>query len=215
MYLLYKENTCYDNVKKGNTSVEVNYAETDLRYNNFIHSFNLYSTISKTLFSTTGGDDNKLVIYDMRQDQRVTCKSHDAGVTSLKCSKNANTLASGSYDEVLRLWDKRNWKYALEEIKLGGGVWRIKWNPNSQYILAACMHAGFKLINFSTSATGSSMSTEFTYSKHDSLAYGCDWCLSDMLHDTIGRNRKLKDTKGLIATCSFYDSKLSLWLLCS
>ena len=34
------------------------------------------------------------------------------------------------------------------EICLGGGVWKLKWEPDSgRYLLAASMHSGFHLID--------------------------------------------------------------------
>ncbi|XP_071444424.1 diphthine methyltransferase [Hetaerina americana] len=167
----------------------------------------------------SGGDDCQLAMYDLRQKCQIINlkKEHNAGVTALSCYMKHNILASGSYDEILRLWDKRNWKAPLSEINLGGGVWKIKWCPKSDeemqnYLLVACMHAGFKLIDCTKAWEGKSMIESLTYSDHDSLAYGCDWSHSQSLLQHVSNN----DVKGinfrsLIASCSFYDSKLCLW----
>ena len=54
-----------------------------------------------------------------------------------------------SYDESLCVWDTRYFtKGPVTSCSLGGGVWRLKYHPTKpNYVLAACMHAGFQLIN--------------------------------------------------------------------
>ena len=55
-----------------------------------------------------------------------------------------------SYDENLRIWDRRRLYSPLTEIGVGGGVWKLKWHPNAalqQYLLCACMHNGFTVVN--------------------------------------------------------------------
>ncbi|PSN46316.1 Diphthine methyltransferase [Blattella germanica] len=115
----------------------------------------------------------------------------DGGVTSLHSNLLKEfVLASGSYDENLRLWDTRNTKQPLSCLSLGGGVWRLKWDPYKwQHLLAACMHGGFCIVNDKPNIVT-------TYTEHESLAYGADWCADP--------------TSKLVATCSFYDHKLCL-----
>ncbi|CAK9834201.1 Diphthine methyltransferase [Anthophora retusa] len=74
---------------------------------------------------------------------------HGAGVTSIHSNVTREfLLSSGSYDEMLRLWDTRNFKQPISEINLGGGIWRLKWDPFLQrYLLAACMYGGFRIID--------------------------------------------------------------------
>ena len=120
-----------------------------------------------------------------------------------------------SYDGFIRLYDARKPLIPLTELDMGGGVWRIKWHPEEQRnrdLLAACMHAGFKICRFSSDITAS---REFgpdrrvvngghiikTFDKHESLAYGVDWSYS-------GRDESGDTT---IASCSFYDHALHIW----
>lgn len=103
-----------------------------------------------------------------------------------------------SYDERLLLWDKRQMKTWTSETPLGGGVWKLKWEPNDgRHLLAATMHNGFHII-------GSIASTPHivaSYEEHSSLAYGCDWS------HLPSRSPSVK----MIATCSFYDHSLHVW----
>ena len=89
------------------------------------------------------------------------------------------------------------------EICLGGGVWKLKWEPNSgRYLLAASMHNGFHLIDCGRSSEQDSIEPKIvaSYKEHSSLAYGCDW------------SRQLSPTgRRTIATCSFYDHSLQVW----
>jgi WD40 repeat protein len=49
-------------------------------------------------------------------------------VTSIQWDPNdSNIVATGSYDEFLRIWDERNLSKPIQEFACGGGVWRIKW----------------------------------------------------------------------------------------
>ena len=53
-----------------------------------------------------------------------------------------------SYDEHLLVWDTRQMKSPTQEVGLGGGVWRVKWEPNTaRYILTATMYNGFHVLD--------------------------------------------------------------------
>ncbi|XP_043500886.1 diphthine methyltransferase [Polistes fuscatus] len=160
----------------------------------------------------TGGDDCKFQRFDIRTGNKptMTNRIHTAGVTSIHSNVDKeHILASGSYDEILRLWDTRNFKRPISETNLHGGIWRLKWDPFARrFLLAACMYGGFKVIDCQNTETPSIVDE---YNNHESLSYGCDWsflsrqCISER---AIFQNNE-KNLR-LVSTCTFYDHNLKL-----
>ncbi|XP_015590736.1 diphthine methyltransferase isoform X2 [Cephus cinctus] len=155
----------------------------------------------------TGGDDSTFLRFDLRMSPKPVSinRSHHTGVTSLHCNSSKEfSLASGSYDETLRLWDTRNIARPLSELNLGGGIWRLKWDPFfKDYLLAACMYDGFKIINCQQSSNPVIIAQ---YMEHKNISYGCDWSFSTSEEFSPDSSKNL----ALIATCSFYDHILHL-----
>lgn len=53
-----------------------------------------------------------------------------------------------SYDERVIFWDQRSMRKALDEVKVGGGVWRVKWEPQgATEVVVAAMHGGFHVLD--------------------------------------------------------------------
>jgi diphthamide biosynthesis protein 7 len=101
---------------------------------------------------------------------------------------------------------------------LGGGVWRLKWDPHGcQRIVTACMHAGFCVLDYTDKTKPPSIVA--TYKEHQSLAYGSDWChllgeeaiiyVKDQVLQADGAAQDLR----IVASCSFYDHKLCVSFL--
>ena len=148
--------------------------------------FNYYD--SNIVYS--GGDDSLFRIWDVRSLSCITNKSHQAGVTAISHHPRQEfVLATGSYNESIRIWDTRTMKSPLKEQTTGGGVWRIKWHPEQDLMLAACMYNGFHVFDQDLNLIQSN-------NNHESIAYGADWSYKDL---------------GLIGTCSFYDHLFTLW----
>lgn len=113
---------------------------------------------------------------------------------------------SPSYDEKVRLFDTRKPLRPLQEAHVGGGAWRVKWHPSGDRqddLLVACMHDGFKVIQFDPGfpdiANGGSKVLR-RFDEHGSLAYGVDWSFVPGGENT-----------SLVASCSFYDHTLHVW----
>ena len=53
-----------------------------------------------------------------------------------------------SYDEHLLVWDGRQMKQPLADLRVGGGVWRVKWHPrHARLILTATMYNGYHVVD--------------------------------------------------------------------
>ena len=150
----------------------------------------------------TGGDDSKFRGFDIRcspESPVFVNKSHMSGVTSIQSSiHHEHYIANGSYDEIVNIWDNRKMKTSLATINVGGGVWRVKWEPFGKlFLLTACMHNGFHVIDVQN-VDNSKLELYTSFLDHESLAYGCDWC-----YDI--------NEKYLVASASFYDHLLCVW----
>ncbi|KAF2358134.1 WD40-repeat-containing domain [Trinorchestia longiramus] len=191
---------------KGYLSVyELNSSSLKLLHQGNCHSFEAWITAFSyrnpdTVYS--GGDDCKFKGYDLRiglEVQSFVCGVHESGVTS--CHSNDlqdHLVVTGSYDEVVRVWDDRQWRRPVSEVRVGGGVWRLKWRPgDARCLLAACMYNHFQIIN--VSAAGSSADVAAKY-EHSSLAYGADWCWRDQSPRTL-------------VAASFYDRTVSIFTI--
>ncbi|XP_058125422.1 diphthine methyltransferase [Anopheles ziemanni] len=150
----------------------------------------------------SGGDDTFLCAYDIRCPKepvlKTKNKSHTAGVTSLLSPKHKDhALLTGSYDEMIRIFDDRQLKHNVAEHGLNGGVWRLRSNPQGhpERILCACMYHNFSVVELTTNGTFELIGE---YGEHESICYGCDW----------QRIESKENVRNIIATCSFYDHKL-------
>ncbi|KAI9220438.1 WD40-repeat-containing domain protein [Blastocladiella britannica] len=157
-----------------------------------------------TLYS--GADDAAFCSWDVRVDPSATgptsrnTRAHGAGVCAVACSPYDEwTVCTGSYDDSLRIWDKRTLgprAQPLHTLEMGGGVWRLKWGSgaNRNRIAVAGMYAGFFVVDLVDNEGTPTVTREYT--AHKSIAYGVDW---------VGHRG---DT---LATCSFYDHSLHVW----
>jgi len=97
---------------------------------------------------------------------------------------------------------------AIDELGLGGGVWRAKHHYDSQLIACACMHYKYQVVEVIDFSSLSKFSLILQlifiiekiseYGDEKSLCYGIDW-------------KKESDSKLTIASCSFYDNLVNLW----
>lgn len=187
--------------------------ESDLEVQNQwkAHEFELWATAfdsHQPHLVYTGSDDCKFSCWDLRDTPSKAfhnTKAHKMGVCCIAKSLNdPYKLLTGSYDENLRVWDVRAISKPTNEtsICLGGGVWKIKPHPSvSDVVLAACMHNGFAIVRLKDDAA----EVVETYGKHSSLAYGADW-------QRGYSSQEDKRKRYAVATCSFYDRLLRIWI---
>jgi diphthamide biosynthesis protein 7 len=137
-------------------------------------------------------------IWDLRTSTAVVNKHHEAGVCTVsKHPRKEHILATGSYDENIRIWDTRSLKVPIAIASTGGGVWRLKWHPEAELLLAAAMYNGFHVYSLQ-SEDNFKLESQLEYQVHKSIAYGADWSHKNM---------------GMIGTCSFYDHLLTTWYI--
>ncbi|CAM9736914.1 unnamed protein product [Chrysoparadoxa australica] len=170
----------------------------------------------------SGSDDALMKIWDSRQTSapQHTSRVHDMGVTAGQWHpQEEHCFVTGSYDQSIRVWDARQLASPLAQADLGGGIWRLKWHPDMPHVLlAACMHGGVKVVSVGlpesggetdgADGLGSSRSSGIvelaSYSRHQSMAYGADWCQLQPL-----KSQQVEPL--VIASCSFYDHLLCAW----
>lgn len=146
----------------------------------------------------TGSDDSLMKMWDIRADferPTATTKCHDSGVCCIQRRPHHSFIvASGSYDEKIRMWDLRSLSKPLESLDAGGGVWRIAWSSLGDSLAVAAMYGGARLLS------ADPLRVVKEYKEHASIVYGV----------AIGRDAASAD--GLtVLTCSFYDHLLAIW----
>jgi len=160
----------------------------------------------------SGADDCLFKGWDTRMGTSTPTfvnKRHDAGVCTIQVNPhNENIMATGSYDTYLNIWDKRNMAKPMIHHCTEGGVWKVKWHPKlekSSYIAAACMYNGFHIYDIDYNSENlkeeEAIKEICTYDKHESIAYGVDWC---QFTNDICSNQ-------IVGTCSFYDHLFHIW----
>ncbi|ORX56608.1 WD40 repeat-like protein [Piromyces finnis] len=157
----------------------------------------------------SGADDCLFKGWDTRigtSTPTFVNKKHEAGVCTIQVNPhNENIMATGSYDSYLNIWDKRNMVKPLIHHCTEGGVWKVKWHPKLEkksYIASACMYNGFHIYDINLKSAGDEAITEIChYDKHESIAYGIDWC--QYTNDVCSNQ--------IMGTCSFYDHLFHIW----
>ncbi|EFP01202.1 hypothetical protein CRE_24393 [Caenorhabditis remanei] len=97
----------------------------------------------------TGGEDGSMKLWDARSRTQIAqSKMFGAGVVFVDFPTNSSEeILTGSYDENIRVFDRRNLKNVLKEKKasLSGGVWNIEQNASTYCI--SCMYGGYTILN--------------------------------------------------------------------
>ena len=184
------------------------------------HSLEVWSCAFSPHCSTSlysGGDDCLLFHTDTRSMQQPTLLSsaHTAGVCCvLPSAELPHVLATGCYDERVRVWDTRAMRRPVGEQRLNGGVWRLRWgrsavdgSEDAGRLLCCCMHAGVQLVELTEG--GAALRVVSEYYEHQSLAYGGDWVT--VQQQQRGEATDEQQRYNAVVSCSFYDSSVRLW----
>uniref|UniRef100_A0A915HJ39 methylated diphthine methylhydrolase n=1 Tax=Romanomermis culicivorax TaxID=13658 RepID=A0A915HJ39_ROMCU len=151
-----------------------------------------------------GAENGQLKIFDQRCSppsvQYVKNRCHEAGVTHVGCSsQNPHEILTGGYDDKLKIWDKRNMNYCVDEMNLGGGVWRVKFEKltkascGPRRLLCSCMYNGWALMDIDQSGKLKLIEHE---NYNDQLLYAVDWYPNSDGHKFV--------------SCTFYEKTLRL-----
>ena len=153
---------------------------------------------------------------------------HGAGVCCISWHPELEFLvATGSYDERVRLWDERTMRRPLVETNCGGGVWRLRWGPPGEdgrvsSLAAACMHGGCRVLQLTepvseVAGAGYLLPVTHTFAEHKSLAYGIDWLSPASEPPSHTAERGMTGTSVVpegeynLVSCSFYDKAIFTW----
>ena len=152
----------------------------------------------------SGSDDCFLNVWDNRMSRKIFKIEHPSGVCSVQTEQKFPALLfTGCYDDSLRIFDLRfletmtassgRLATALSSVDIGGGPWRIKFNPMDKDLIGiAAMYEGYKLLRDQRD-----ISEAFSNPRENKLlAYGFDWSRKNPKH---------------CVSCSFYDRIVSLW----
>ena len=187
----------------------------------------------------SGADDAKLKAWDARRGLDAPAmrfcdgKTHGAGVTCVAPSPHdPHVLATGSYDDVVRLWDARAARkpLAVASVSLGGGSWRARWHPRARRLAVAAMDGGAVVLDWdgeerftkpldggedkkrdgtrredgSSEIAAGGLRVSCAYDGHASIAYGADW-------GWRGAGEGSAAAPDVVVSCSFYDKGLHVW----
>lgn len=183
----------------------------------------------------SGGDDSKLrytIVQNLESSESADevigssgqrgLRGHEAGVVAilplpLGTEAGKDILVTGSYDDHIRVYAMYDYRpdqmprpKVLTELKIGGGVWRLKFLRSYSVtdsddevcyrVLASCMHAGARVLEVKGRRNGEwSIEVLGRFEKHTSMNYGSDV--------QPGSNGK----KALCVSTSFYDKLLCVW----
>jgi WD40 repeat protein len=168
------------------------------------HSFDVwtcafdYAGCNQTFW--TGSDDCTAKNWDLRtnlQNPTHEIKWHSAGVCTVERNPFVEgQFVTGSYDDTMALWDARNLHKPLKNLRMNGGVWRVKWPAKEHSIVAvACMYGGSCLVDLSLEEPKIMKRFEV---ENKNISYGCIFARQDA-----------------VVTCSFYDKTLRSYLFAS
>ncbi|TGZ85726.1 WD40 repeat-like protein [Ascodesmis nigricans] len=139
----------------------------------------------------SGGDDSVITFRDLRAGMESwrDRKTHGAGVTAVLCSPELEAkgeMVSGSYDEVVRVWDVRGVRRrVVDEVGVGGGAWRVGQMGVGMWVVSG-MQAGPRVVRRGEEG-GLEVVMEW---EAMNLNYGCAW---------------MEERPERVFWCSFYD----------
>lgn len=131
----------------------------------------------------TGADDGLLKLWDTRSRTSIGhFKLFDAGVTFVEWTSD-DLLTTGSYDEHVRLLDRRQPRQEVKKTKLHGGVWNLSHftaESGQKRCVAACMYGGYAVLDDEDLSI-----LEENEAAGGQLLYGATWMGQGILYTTF------------------------------
>jgi diphthamide biosynthesis protein 7 len=237
---LSTSNVALLNLSSDKESLEV--ISEELNQHDGLEAWTLALSSSKSSDESTcciysGGDDSRLrstliqnLETTMSADEMTETsgarglRGHEAGVVAilplpLAAEAGKDILVTGSYDDHVRVYAMHDYRpdqmprpKVLTELKIGGGVWRLKFledyakspqDPDGDVcfrVLASCMHAGARILEVKGKKSGDwTIEVLGEFSKHKSMNYGSDV------------QPGARQNQVLCVSTSFYDRLLCVW----
>ena len=133
------------------------------------------------------GNDSKVLLFDSRISKQIqTLQSHSASsLTSLSFHRNGAILASGAFDQYIRVWDLRMGDLVRKQRAHSDIISDIAFSPVSEDLLSTSSDKTARIWNLKTNDIVTS------FSQHDNAVLGCSWASSGKSFATVGADRKL------------------------
>ena len=92
---------------------------------------------SQGKFLVSGGNDEEVRIYNIRKRREVgSLMKHQAPITTLRFSKKANSLASGSDDGMIAVWRIKDWECVSFKPAHKGSVIDLDMHPSGKVMMS-------------------------------------------------------------------------------
>mmetsp|Transcript_16387 Transcript_16387/g.14315 ORF Transcript_16387/g.14315 Transcript_16387/m.14315 type:complete len:343 (+) Transcript_16387:21-1049(+) len=160
----------------------------------------------------TGADDAKFKTWDLRLAgdnstvMMLNMNRSEYGVTCIQpWLEHQDYVVTGSYDQNLNLWDKRQMKKSVETLNIGKQIWDIKYHnlgssSSSAKIGISCVWDGmyFSDVNLDSTLTSLSSLAQYNFPNQEILYYAFDFLPTK------------EEEKQKVLNVAFYKNKIEL-----
>lgn len=134
-----------------------------------------------------GGNDNKVLLFDSRTGKvaQTIETGTAADISSLSFHYSGNCLASGSFDQMVRIWDLRTATLLQRHAAHTSNIMRVAFNPYDDELLSIGKDGVARLWSMRTT------SIVACFQQHESGILGCSWLPSGRGFVTCGEDRRI------------------------
>ena len=133
------------------------------------------------------GNDDKVLIFDARNGKCVQKipTGTAADITSLSFHNSGTCIASGSFDQMVRIWDLRTASLLQRHAAHTAPITRVVFNPYDDDLLSVGKDRCARIWSLKKATISS------VFRHHDSGVLGCCWLPSSRGFITCGEDRKI------------------------